>query len=197
MGQFRRIGLRVLIAIGGLALLLWAFVGSTSLWYGSNMAEYAKISAMAQERNVGGLNETLVRTRSIPNKLVLIDDLGMFRDTSSVKPLVGMLSYDLPWWVLLDSEMDRKPMDVRLAALNALFNFEPAQARGEVLPLLANPSQRGQLYGAALLMHWGDPRGQEVMDRLSAAATTSGLGTEIQAVRRAIEKARLKDEQSR
>ena len=177
----------VLVSAVGWAGVLAVWGGTSSLRYGPDSREERHIAELEARQDVQGLNEALLTTRSISGKMVILADLDHLRDDHSLPYLVKMLSYDLPWYDLLDSELEPRPHELRFAAAGTIAAFGQSKAEAVVRPLLDSQNPLERLHAAGILVRWGDPAGIAALDELVQGGS-SRIAEEALWVKQALER---------
>jgi len=160
---------RWLQAIGAIVvilLLVLAYGGMSSIRYGLTDRQYDRINKATETADVAELNRLLVELRSPEGKTIVMYWIDQFSDSSSLPALVKTLSYDLSWLDRLDSELKPTPDEVRFSAYDSIVKYGPERAADIVYPLLQDKNSFTRLYAAGIILRWGDPKGETVLDEI-------------------------------
>jgi len=161
--------LQVVIATVVIVLLVLAYGGMSSIRYGLTDRQRERINKATETADVAELNRLLVELRSPVGKTIVMYWIDQFSDSSSLPALVKTLSYDLSWLDRLDSELRPTPDEVRFSAYDSIVKYGPERAADIVYPLLQDKNQFTRLYAAGIILRWGDPRGETVLDEIIAS----------------------------
>lgn len=140
------------------------YVGSSSIRYGGpSDKEYGDIELAGQVRDVEKLNRILITSRSPSTKLIVMYHLERIKSPTSVPALLQTLSYDLPWWDKLDTELRPRPFEVRFSSYRVLSEYGDSIAP-ELRTLAKSRAGYKQMYAAALLYKLGHTEYREVLE---------------------------------
>jgi hypothetical protein len=157
---------RLFVPGGALLLLALGYLGTSSLRYGPNIHDYPKVKELAGQGDVAGLNQALLEFRSLSTKSVVLSFLSDSKDDSSIPVFVKMLSFDLPWYERLDTELKPTPREIRFSAHKVLASYGYERAGHAVVPLLESKVALERLYAAGIMTRWGDPVGERTLEEL-------------------------------
>lgn len=172
-------GTKILLYLLGSLFVAFVYTQTAFLRYGPDKSEYHRALHLQSNGDVEGLNHLLIKSKSISTKLVMMSFIEGFGHESSIAPLAKTLAFDLPWWDRFDGNLDWDPAEIRFSAHLVLAGYEPERAGPVVYSLLEDRRDFVRLYGAGVILRWGDPVGERILDeyinssskRLSQEAT--------------------------
>lgn len=154
-----------------LLVLIMAGVGmvAASATLTMSSADFRRLRKAYENRDIDTLHRLLANSRAVETKQIAVYYLGEIGDERSIPEIARMLCYELPWydqqWLdMLDGEPYTKPMDVRIAAYQALSDYGD-RIIPEMKQLVSGKPGYGQMYAAALLVKLGENRYVEVLSR--------------------------------
>lgn len=153
-----KVGTIVVFAVVVVVTTMIIYVGSSSIRYsGPTGNEQKKIENAIKTGEIKCLNNLLVNTKSLSTKLIVLSYLKEYKSEESVADLIKMLSFDIPWWDKLDSELQPRPIDVRFSAYLVLAEYGRS-IEGEITEEMKKSNLYSRLYSSALMYKFGQKK---------------------------------------